>query len=229
MQSNEPENRPEIDTAAGYDLWAPSYDQLDNPLVAMTHVAMAQWAPRLEGKRVLEIGCGTGRNARVFLEAGVAEYVGVDGSSGMLAVARARFNQRARWVEADAREALPADLRDFDGIFFSLVLEHVPSLEVMVKNAAAVVRASGFFRSYELHAELRNAGARAHFRDGERELLLPSFAHDAEEYRTALNEAGFELTRTTDWHATEAACRASAKLARYLGRPVLLEVDARRR
>jgi SAM-dependent methyltransferase len=54
--------------------------------------------------RVLDIGCGSGRVGEYVLEAGTAEYVGVDLAGPMLDLARGRlgrFGGRVRLVEGD--------------------------------------------------------------------------------------------------------------------------------
>lgn len=214
-----------VDTIAGYDAWAKTYDTIDNPLVALTRVALRAWSPALGGARVLEIGCGTGRNARFFLERG-ARYVGVDGSAGMLEVARRR-EPDATWVEADLL-ALPEQLLGFDLVFVSLVLEHVADLRAAFGAAFATARPGGALFVFEIHPEYRAGGKRANFRDGDRELFLPSFEHRLEDFESALRAASWELARTTSWYATEATCAESDKLRRYLGQPVLLELRASR-
>ena len=88
-------DRPALTTTEAYDLWARSYDAHDNPLVAQSELPLAELTPVLSGKRVLELGCGTGRLAPAILAAGATEYVGVDGSSGMLERARTLQDPRA--------------------------------------------------------------------------------------------------------------------------------------
>jgi malonyl-CoA O-methyltransferase len=215
----------------GYDLWANDYDALDNPLVAMATRARASLTATIAGAhaRVLELGCGTGRNRDFLLDAGAREYVGVDDSEGMLRCARARpADPRCRWITADITRALPDDLRDFDVVLFCLVLEHTRDLAPILARAAKAARAGARLQIYELHAALRAEGTRAHFRAGDREHLLPSYPHDALDYRRALADSGWELTAISEWTATPDACRASAKLAKYLGKPVLIDVSARR-
>lgn len=141
----------EIETVEGYDLWASSYDALDNPMIAMTEIAMRAWAPRVEGARVLELGCGTGRNARFFLDRGAAAYVGVDGSRGMLDEARKRgLGERATWVHADLEDAR---VDEVDVVLVSLVLEHARDVRPALRAAARAARRGAELRVYELYDE----------------------------------------------------------------------------
>src|SRR5438270_11022474 len=83
-------------TRADYDAWAATYDAVDNPLVAMSSFAVEEAARGWSGARVVELGCGTARNARPIVAAGAREYVGVDASSEMLERGRARNDGDAR-------------------------------------------------------------------------------------------------------------------------------------
>ncbi|MDC0719006.1 class I SAM-dependent methyltransferase [Nannocystis bainbridge] len=207
------------DVVRGYDLWASTYDRIDNPLVAMTAVAMRRWHPT--GRRVLELGCGTGRNAPFLLERGFEAYVGVDVSPGMLAEAARRVpDPRARFVERDAAEAL--ELGDFDGALLSLVLEHAEDVAPLLASAARAVRSGGWLHIFEIHPRWRADGGRAHFQHEGEDLFLPSYLHDVAAIQAAMGD-DWTLVSATDWYADPAA---SAKLARRRGQPVLLEVTA---
>jgi S-adenosylmethionine-dependent methyltransferase len=95
---------------------------------------------RLEGARVLEIGCGTGSSTVALAEQG-AEVVGLDVDEGALAVARARceaFGVSAELLAANAVEApqrLPGRL--FDLILFFASLEHMTHRERLESLAGA--------------------------------------------------------------------------------------------
>ncbi len=53
-------------------------------------------APFLNGKKVTEVGCGTGRLAALFLEAGAAAYLGLDHSRVAIEEARRRYAGESR-------------------------------------------------------------------------------------------------------------------------------------
>jgi SAM-dependent methyltransferase len=92
-----------------YDALAPAYDLLT---ASHDHAAWAEQLERLAldaglaGRRLLDVGCGTGSSALPMLARGY-EVVGVDVSPGMLAVAREKLGPGVRLEPADMRR-LPA-------------------------------------------------------------------------------------------------------------------------
>lgn len=93
------------------------------------------------GARVLEIGCGTGRDAALLAEKGFA-YTGIDASDAMLALARARLPQADFRVMDFATLAFPGE--SFDAFWAAAVFLHVPKREIIeVLTEARRVLASG--------------------------------------------------------------------------------------
>ncbi len=100
-----------------YEAFAASYDDFNH------RYRFERWTGKLlacaedaglEGRRLLDVGCGTGLSFISQLEAGF-EVTGCDISPAMLAQARAKVGERVRLVEADMR-ALPR-LGEFDLIW----------------------------------------------------------------------------------------------------------------
>ena len=101
------------------------------------------------GMRVLEVGCGTGRNMIAALRRfPVAEFYGMDISSEMLATARAavckaRLEQRVNFAQGDATDFDPQrafGIPQFDRVFMSYTVSMIPdwrgAIEQAMRNAA---------------------------------------------------------------------------------------------
>jgi tRNA (cmo5U34)-methyltransferase len=75
--------------------------------------------------RVLDLGAGTGLlSAHVLAEYPTAEVVLLDGAPAMLGEARARLGDRARYVEGDLTDPLPAG--PWDAVVSALAIHHLP-------------------------------------------------------------------------------------------------------
>jgi ubiquinone/menaquinone biosynthesis C-methylase UbiE len=100
-----------------------------------------------QGARVLEIGCGTGRNFP-FLHAAVGptgRIFGVDLSAGMLGKAHA-LCEREQWsnvelTQGDAAEYIPPE--PLDGILFGLSYNTMPHLLTVLRHAWKLLRPGG--------------------------------------------------------------------------------------
>jgi malonyl-CoA O-methyltransferase len=215
-------------TLEGYERWAASYDQLDNPLVAATAWVLDRAPLDLTDRDLIELGCGTGRHALYALAHHARSYTGVDGSPAMLAVARGRTTDpRVTWLEADLR--IPwTPPRTFDAALVVLVLEHLTELATLAATLARAVRPGGTLRIVDLHPDRIAAGAVAHFHDGDTLVKFASVAHPAAAVCAALEAAGFSATAHT-WLATDELLAAVPRIAKHRGQPIVLDVTATRR
>ena len=101
--------------------------QLDSvtgkPLSRERFFAGTGWPERLDGERVLEVGCGAGRFTEVLVSTG-AEVVAVDATSAVEAC-RETVGDAATIVRADLFD-LPFPEESFDRVFCYGVLQHTP-------------------------------------------------------------------------------------------------------
>lgn len=102
------------------------------------------------GNRVLEIGCGTGRNIQKLLQEHPSIHVdGIDISQQMLQSARPRFegDERVRLAIADAQDAhfskaLGAP-QPYDAVLMSYSLSMIPHWQAALENALRAVKLGG--------------------------------------------------------------------------------------
>jgi SAM-dependent methyltransferase len=129
--------------------------------------------------RVLDFGCGPGRDLKVFAKLGHIA-VGLEGAAAFAAMARAHSGCEV-WQQDFLRLDLPREY--FDGVFANAALFHVPSQEL-----PRVL--------LELHASLKPGGVlfcsnpRGHNEEGWAGGRYGSY-HDIETWRGYVSGAGF--------------------------------------
>jgi trans-aconitate methyltransferase len=103
--------------------------------------AVAEWLDAAVGARpsgrVLELGCGVGRNSLALAEAG-CDVAGYDISETMLRHARERQAQNPRAASATFATKLPDG--PFDWLHSFIVLQHIPPAQGIALLAAALKR-----------------------------------------------------------------------------------------
>lgn len=113
-------------TTKAYDRIAPRYSR-----VHFKHFWVKEFdffKRAVPGRKVIDIGCGAGRDATVFVKHGF-DYLGTDGSKGMLKVARRRV-RRGKFRYMDFYKLrLPA--HSFDGFWAAASLLHVPKNKIV--------------------------------------------------------------------------------------------------
>ena len=150
--------------------------------------------PFLPGKRLLEVGCGTGL-VLARLAPHAAEAVGVDLSPGMLARARGR----GLTVLEGSATALPFADASFDVVCSFKVLAHVPQIEAALAEVARVLRPSGtaileFYNRHSLRYVARLAAGARRIGGGHREDDIPTRWDTPATIRRAL-PSSLQLTR----------------------------------
>jgi ubiquinone/menaquinone biosynthesis C-methylase UbiE len=193
--------------SSAYDEWAETYDSDENRTRDLAAHALRESHLQLQGKHVVEIGCGTGRNT-VWLIEQAATLIALDFSEAMLARARKRImNPHVRFIQHDVRNPWPLHDLSADVIISMLILEHVEYLEFVFAEAGRVLKQGGELFLCELHPMRQLTGGQAQFnnaRTGEREKVT-AFIHDVSEYvNTGLN-AGLELKHLGEWRDEETA------------------------
>ena len=100
----------------------------------------------LEGKRLLEIGCGGGLMAEEYARQG-AQVVGIDRSLPSLRVARRHAASGGLPIEylGSQAEHLPLPDAAFDAVVTADTLEHVEDVRQVVAEAARVLKPNGCF------------------------------------------------------------------------------------
>ena len=206
------------DVADAYDRWSRQYDDDQNATRDLDAFVLRQVPLRLAGARVLEVGCGTGKNS-AWLVTQARELIALDFSPGMLDVARRRVrSSTARFVEHDITRSWPAGAGSIDVVVGNLVLEHVRDLAPVFREASRVLRAGGQLFICELHPYRQLRGGQAHFVDlhTDETVHVAAYRHTVSEYVTDALAAGFALRALGEWLEPDAEPGVAARLLSLL-------------
>jgi ubiquinone/menaquinone biosynthesis C-methylase UbiE len=131
------------DQAAAYDRWYTT--PLGRLIDEVEKEAIFALMPQVQGRRVLEVGCGTG-NFSLALSCRGAEVVGLDCSGPMLATAQDKARRQGlpiTWVRGLA-SGLPFADGSLDGVICILALDFMTDRETVLKEMVRVLRPGGF-------------------------------------------------------------------------------------
>jgi ubiquinone/menaquinone biosynthesis C-methylase UbiE len=112
--------------------------------------ALALWMSEIESRvrgrsirRILDLGCGTGRFSQALATRFDADVVGVDPSRKMLAIARGKPHEpRIRYVEGRA-EAIPLEAGSMNMVFTSMTFHHFTDRALAASECRRVLRPGG--------------------------------------------------------------------------------------
>jgi SAM-dependent methyltransferase len=110
--------------------------------------------------RILALGCGTGNAAAALLEKTDARVFLLDGSAGLVELARAKISRQATdallgYRVADLCSSWEQGLGGFDAVLSTLVLEHLPfpCYRETVKKCFQILRPDGWLLAVEGYEE----------------------------------------------------------------------------
>jgi ubiquinone/menaquinone biosynthesis C-methylase UbiE len=203
--------------------------------------------PSLQGRRVLDLGCGFGAFARSARAAGAVHVLGIDLSERML--------ERAQSLTTDATiEYRKADIEtlalpgaSFDVVFSSLALHYIENCARVCATVRRLLTPGGAF-VFSVEHPLLTAPANPGWQtDSSGAPVWPvnDYLHEGQrvtdwittgvvkQHRTVarhvndLVDHGFRITRLVEWRPDAAQLAANPEWAKEVHRPMFLLVGAR--
>lgn len=174
--------------------------------------AMLAMLPPVEGRRVLDAGCGSGLYAELLLDRG-ARVTGIDESGAMLEHARRRLAGREVELRvADLRDPLPFADGSFDGVVSALAMHYLRDWSAMLAGFRRVLAPDGWllFSTHHPGSDIRYSRS-GRYLDVEAQEDTIGWAGLIRFYRRPMSrivndlaEAGFAIERMEETEPTEA-------------------------
>jgi malonyl-CoA O-methyltransferase len=184
----EPFLSPALSTFSAHQLWAESYDATLNPLLHLEMRRVMELLPELDGWRVADLGCGTGRWLTVLRDRAVGgSVVGIDYSPAMLAKAAPKQNLVPLLVRGDLN-CIPVRSLSIDFILCSFVLGYIERLNLFAAEATRILKPGARIFCTDVHPLALQAGWKRSFRHAARSIHVPSVIHPLESVIAAFSD-----------------------------------------
>ena len=240
-----------FDNQAFFDGYKSLRERDNNLNLLLEQPAMRRLLPDVEGKAVLDLGCGYGHNCLEFAERGASEVVGVDISEKMLEVARAEaVHEKIKYFNMSMTDIRSLN-KGFDLIYSSLAFHYIEDFAGFAGDLFEVMNSGGwllFSQEHPIptatidgkgHFNLDEKGERTSYtlsdyhREGKR--VVSWFVDGVVKYHrtfgsiiTALAKAGFVIDTVEEPLPEEWALERLPSLNREFIKPNYLIVKARK-
>lgn len=176
-----------FDSAKGYDLAAKEYDKKKSYLDSFEKKQLLPLLGSIEGKKILDVGAGTGRLAIELARLG-AEVEALDVSEQMLFELN-RKNKQIKTFVGDA-ENLPFEEGTFDIVVAAFMIVHLKDPRRFFDEVYRVLKNGGFFCVTNIN---QKDPPKIKTKDGE--IVIESFYHRPEKVREILESLAFAIEK----------------------------------
>lgn len=112
------------------------------------HIVLEHLTPHIDGKHVVELGCGTGRLAQTLIERGAASYTGYDFAANAIAIAEQRTAEQnlQERVHFNCADTSTLTAIDADFVFSMGLLSWIPLAQV--EHVFSITRGIDFLHNF---------------------------------------------------------------------------------
>jgi 2-polyprenyl-3-methyl-5-hydroxy-6-metoxy-1,4-benzoquinol methylase len=182
-----------------YNSWSNQYDANENKTRDLEAVALRKTLDNISFKTCLEVGCGTGKNT-AWLITKSEMVTAIDLSENMLEKAKSKIvSEKVEFKQVDINREWNFTSGTYDLITFSLVLEHIEDVALVLQKSAAVTKPGGYVYIGELHPFKQYNGAKARFETEAGLQVVPCFTHHISDFVQAGLKFGFDVNELEEY------------------------------
>lgn len=186
-------------------------DRPDSPNNAIEGPVIVELLGDINGKSILDLGCGDGSFGKELIQNGAFEYVGLEGSEKMVDAANTNLRNIKGKVIMDTMESYPYPEKAYDIVTSRFAIHYVSDINQLFRSVHKCLKDDGRFVFSVQHPLTtssflsKQSGEKReswivdnYFIDGEREEpwidhLVVKFHRTIEQYFTALRNEGFTI------------------------------------
>jgi malonyl-CoA O-methyltransferase len=182
-----------------YNIWSISYDTDKNLTRDLDEIVTKENFEKLHFKTILEFGCGTGKNTKLFSQ--ISENViAVDFSEGMINKAKEKIQaNNVKFLTADITKKWPDEIQSAELITCNLILEHVYDLNFIFSEASRKLLSGGKIYVSELHPFRQYQGKKARFEKEGKTIHINSYVHNISDFINAASTNNLKLLAINEW------------------------------
>ena len=179
---------------AAFEAWARVYDANANPLLSLEERYLDRLLPAVDGRKIVDLGCGTGRWLLRLSRRGTPRSLcGIDASDEMLAIARDKTRSGAKLHHARL-PALPVENASTDLALCSFTLSYVQEIYDFARELARVLTVGADLFITDMHPGTAVALGWQRAFSNQREVFeLKSLHRPIEEVALAMQSVGHRL------------------------------------
>jgi ubiquinone/menaquinone biosynthesis C-methylase UbiE len=163
-----------------YNIWAKEYDsQPDNLMLQLDEELMGYFFSKLniEGKVVIDIGCGTGRHWQKLYDQNPRQLSGFDVSIEMLKSLKKKY-PAAECFQVQEGSTLPFAESSVDLILSTLTIAHLSDPGHAFAEWSRVLNAGGKVYLSDFHPQVLKMGGNRSFKIKGKSFVVKNFIHD---------------------------------------------------
>jgi ubiquinone/menaquinone biosynthesis C-methylase UbiE len=227
LELDQRENWKKIEVVEGYNKWSSTYDRNPNPLIAIEEGITLNMIGNVKNKRILDIGCGTGRYCTLLTKKG-GKVIGLDTSSEMLEYAKRKITPTCKFeLHLSNIEDAKFPNRYFDIVVSALTLSHIPELEPIAQEISRIIKPRGRLIISDFHPFWPASGHDyTEFFEGEQEYRIPVYTHSFEEYSRLLRKFEFVIKDIREPKIDYRLIQSFPELKSYEGIPLAMILKA---
>ncbi|MBS1915489.1 MAG: methyltransferase domain-containing protein [Bacteroidetes bacterium] len=195
------------DTASdkAYNQWSEEYDnQPDNLMLALDEEIIGKMLEEipLQGKTIVDIGCGTGRHWQKLFASKPALLLGYDVSEGMLEMLNKKFPQAKTYhIKGEHLPGLEDHSCDF--IISTLTVAHINNLENTLNEWDRVLKPGAGILISDFHPDLLAKGGKRTFKKDGELISIKNYIHSIDKIKKIAGQLGWQAVRFIERNVDE--------------------------